>query len=165
MRTSNILENKTSMHESSGSQFFGITTRIKSGPDTFDESRFALTFLTMLGVMEICSFILVLEGKTGKEILESSRLEFLEKLVANSFALSNAENNTSMSLNRGCIEDLPLLRIQLAICQKCQETSFWEVMDSFVLVTYAGLAAPRNLLQRLLACLSFILDSEELFCW
>ena len=154
------------MKESSGSQFFRTTTGIQSGPDAFDKSRFITTFLTILGVTEIlCSFKLVLEGKTGKEILESSRLEFLQKLVANSFALSNAEDNTSMSLNRGCIEDLPLLRIQLAICQKCQETSFWEVMESFVLVTYAGLAAPRNLLQRLLACLSFILDSEELFCW
>ena len=31
--------------------------------------------------MEICNFRLVLEGKTGKEIPESSRLEFLEKLI------------------------------------------------------------------------------------
>ena len=39
-----------------------------------------MTFLTILGVTEIsCSLTLVLEGKTGKEILESSRLEFLER--------------------------------------------------------------------------------------
>ena len=39
-----------------------------------------MTFLTILGDTEmICSFGLVLEGKTGKEIPESSRLEFLEK--------------------------------------------------------------------------------------
>ena len=38
-----------------------------------------MTFLTILGITEIsCSFRLVLEGKTGKEIPESSRLEFLE---------------------------------------------------------------------------------------
>ena len=43
-----------------------------------------MTFLTILGVTEIlCTFILVLEGKTGKEIPESSRLEFLEKFSAN----------------------------------------------------------------------------------
>ena len=30
----------------------------------------------------LCSFKLVLEGKTGKEIPESSRLEFLEKFLA-----------------------------------------------------------------------------------
>ena len=45
-----------------------------------------MTFLTILGVTKIlCSFGLVLEGK---EILESSGLEFLEKFLVNSFALS-----------------------------------------------------------------------------
>ena len=45
-----------------------------------------MTFLTILGVMEVlCSFKLVLEGKTGKEI---SRLEFIEKFSANNFASS-----------------------------------------------------------------------------
>ena len=36
----------------------------------------------------MCSFTLVLERKTGKEIPESSRLEFLKKFVANNFAFS-----------------------------------------------------------------------------
>ena len=62
MRPFNNLENKTlsntlkslaSMYESSGSQFFRTTTGIQSGPDALDESRFAMTFLTILGVMEI----------------------------------------------------------------------------------------------------------------
>ena len=107
-----------------------------------------LTFLTIFGVTEIlCSFRLVLEGKTGKEIPEPSRLEFLEKFSANNFALSDAEDNTSGPLNRGGIADLPLLRTLLAIRQKSQEPSFWEVMDSFVLLAYAGLAASRTLLQ------------------
>ena len=35
-----------------------------------------MTFLTILEVTKICSLRLVLEGKTGKEIPESSRLEF-----------------------------------------------------------------------------------------
>ena len=53
-----------------------------------------MTFLTVLGVTEIlCSFKLILEGKTGKEIPESSRLEFLEKFLANNFALSDAEDS------------------------------------------------------------------------
>ena len=43
----------------------------------FDESRFVMTFLTILGVMEtLYSFRLVLEWKTGKKIPESSKLEF-----------------------------------------------------------------------------------------
>ena len=38
-----------------------------------------MTLLVILGVMEILySFKLVLEGKTAKEIPESSKLEFLE---------------------------------------------------------------------------------------
>ena len=106
------------MYESSGSQFFRTTTGIQSGPDAFEESRFIMIFSTILGVMEIlCSFRLVLEGKTGKEIPESSRFEFLEKFLANNFALSDAEDNTSGPLNRGGIADLPLLRTLLAIRQ------------------------------------------------
>ena len=56
-----------------------------------------MTFLTILGVTEIlCSFRLVLEGKTVREIPESSTLEFLEKFSANNFALSDAEGNTTI---------------------------------------------------------------------
>ena len=129
-------------------------------------SRFVNTFLTVLGLMEmLCSFRLVLEGKTGKHIPESARLEFLEKFLANNFALSDAEDNTSGPLNRGGVVDLPLSRTLSAIPQKSQERSFWEVMDSFLLVAYASLAASRTLLQRLLACLNFTLDLEDLFCW
>ena len=60
-----------------------------------------MTFLTILGVMEIlCIFKLVLEGKTGKEIPEPSKFEFLEKFLANNFALSDADDNTSGPLNK-----------------------------------------------------------------
>ena len=122
-----------------------------------------MTFLTILRVTEItCSFKAVLEGQMGRVI----RLEFFEKFLANNFALSDAEDNTSRLLNRGGIADLPLLRTLLAICQKSREPSFWEVMDSFVLLAYASLAASRTLLQQLLACLNFILEAEDLsFCY
>ena len=80
------------MYESSGSQF-RTTTGLQSGPDASDESSFVMTFLTIFSVTEIlCSFRLVLEGKTGKETTELSRLEFLEKFLANNFALSDAED-------------------------------------------------------------------------
>ena len=119
MRPSNYLENKTfrhilkssaSMYESSGSQFFRTTTRLQSRPGAFDKSRLVMTFVTNLEITEICSFRLVLEGKTGKEIREASRLEFLEKFLANNFALSDAESNISGPVSRGVISDLPLLR-------------------------------------------------------
>ena len=86
-----------------------------------------MTFLAILGVTEIfCSFRLVLEGKTGKEIRVTAKrkrtltakLEFLEKVLANNFALSDAEDNTSQPLNRESMADLPLLRTLLANCQK-----------------------------------------------
>ena len=125
-----------------------------------------MTFLTILGVKEIlCSFRLVLEGKTGKEIPESSRLESLEKFSANNFALSDAEDNTSSPLNRGGMADLLLLRTLLAIRQKSREQSFWEVMNSFALLAYASLAASRTFLLRLLAYLNFNLESEDLYFW
>ena len=67
------------MYKSLGSQFFGNTTRIQSGPDIFDKSRFVTTFFTILGPAEIlCSYRLVLEGTASKEIPESSRLEFFD---------------------------------------------------------------------------------------
>ena len=84
-----------------------------------------MIFLTILGVTKMpCSFRLVLEGKTGKEMPESSRLLFLEKFSANNFALSDAEDKTSRKLNRGDIADLPLLRTLLAIRQRSRGQVF-----------------------------------------
>ena len=85
-----------------------------------------------MGVTEIlCSFRLVLEGKTGKGILESSRWDISEQFLAINFALSDVEDDNSGLLNRGGIADLPLLRKLLAICQKSWEARLWEVIDSF----------------------------------
>ena len=77
-----------------------------------------MTFLIILGVVDICIFRLVLEGKTGKKIPESSRLEFLEKILGNNFSLSDAEDNTTGLLNRGGIAYLPLLRTLLTTHQE-----------------------------------------------
>ena len=46
-----------------------------------------------------------------------------------------------------------------------KKPSFWEVIVSFVSLAYSRLAVSKTLLLRLLACLNFILDSENLFCW
>ena len=61
--------------------------------------------------------------ETGTKIPESSRLEFLGKFSANNFALSEAEDSNSESVNRGDIADLPLSRTLLAIHQKSLEPS------------------------------------------
>ena len=69
------------MYEYSGSQFFRTTTGIQSEPDASVESRFVMTFLISLGVTEkLCRFRLVLEWKRSKEIPESSRSEFINRL-------------------------------------------------------------------------------------
>ena len=57
-------------------------------------------------------------GKIGKEIAESSRLEFLGKFSANNFTSSDAEDNISGLLNRGGMADLLLLKTLPAISQK-----------------------------------------------
>ena len=64
------------------------------------------------------SFRLILAGTTGKEIPESSRLEFLEKFLANNFTLLNAEDTTSGTSKRGGKADLSLLGTLSTICQK-----------------------------------------------
>ena len=60
--------------------------------------------------------------------------------------------------------DLPLLRTLLAVCQKSREPNFWEMMESFVLLAYASLAASITLLQQALTCVNFTSDSEDLLC-
>ena len=125
-----------------------------------------MTFLTILRVTEIlCSFRLILGRKTGEVIPDSSKLEFLEKFLANNFPSSDTESNTSGPFNREVIANLLLLRTLVAIHQKSWEPSFWELMDFFVLLVYANFAASRTLLVRLLACLNFTLDSEDLSFW
>ena len=81
--------------------------------DAFDESKFVKIFLTILEIL--CSFRLVPEAKTDKAITKSSRLEFLEKFLANNFAFSDAKDSIYEPLNRGGTADLPLVRTLLVI--------------------------------------------------
>ena len=106
-----------------------------------------------------------ISSRTGKEMPESLRLEFIEKFSGNNFALSDVQDNTSGPLRREGTEDSPSLRTLLAIRQTSGGPSLWEVMDSFALLAYASLAASRTFLQQLLPCLNFNLDAEDLFCW
>ena len=90
-----------------------------------------MTFLLRLGATEtLCSFRLVLEGRAGKEVPQSTRLKFFEKFLAKTFTLSDAEDTNSRALNTACIADLLLLSTPLAICQKYQEPSLLKVIDS-----------------------------------
>ena len=119
------------MHESLGSQLLRTTIRILSIPDNFDALRLVMPILSSLRASEVlfrCR--LVLEGKAGKEILDASKLEFFGKFSTSNFALPDVEDNTSGSLNKGVIADLPLLRTLVAIHQKPWKQSFLEVIAS-----------------------------------
>ena len=105
MRPSNNLENKTHLEA-------WLTVLENQHWNTIT------TFLTILGVIDMIKFQISSRGETGKEVPKSSRLEFSEKFLTNNFALSEAEDNTPMPLNRGGTTDLLLLRTLLAICQK-----------------------------------------------
>ena len=74
------------------------------------------------------------EGKKKGKKLERylSHQDFFGKFSANNFTLSDTEDNTSGLLNRVGIVDLLLFRTLLLIRQKCQEPSFWEIMDSLL---------------------------------
>ena len=91
----------------------------------------------------MCSFRLVVEKKVDQEISELFRFKFLKNflLFVNSFALSVVEGGTSGPLERGD-------NSRFFHRQKLREPSFWEVIDSFVLLVYTSLAALRTLLQR-----------------
>ena len=68
------------MYESSVSHFLRITTGKESRPDVFNKTMLVVTLLTNLRLAEIlCIFRLVLDGKAGKELIESSRLEYSKK--------------------------------------------------------------------------------------
>ena len=55
------------------------------------------------------------------------------------------------------------MRTLLAVHLKYEELSFWEMIDFFIFLAYLSLAASRTLLERLLSCLNFTLDSKYLF--
>ena len=75
---------------------------------------------------------------------KSSRLELLEKFLANNFVSSDAEDNTSRPMHRGGIADLPLLGTLLPIRQKSREPSLWEMIDSFFLISISKFGRFKN---------------------
>ena len=112
-----------------------------------------MTFSTILLVPEmLCSFRLVLEGKAGKEMRQSSRLDFLEKFSANNFALSDVEDNNPGLLNTGGLADLALLRTLWQFA-KSSVSQIDKLFHFISLLACTSLAAARTLWQRLLACL------------
>ena len=91
-------------------------------------------FLTILGVIEICSFRLVLERKTGKEIPEPSKIRVISKNFNEQFCFIKCRRQYLWALEkRWYCRYLCWEHFYVAICQKPHKPSFWEVIDSFVL--------------------------------
>ena len=107
---------------------------------------------------------LVLEGKTGKEIAESSISEFLEKSSANKFIRCRKKHLWAIEQRRSSKSTFVENTVSNSV-KSPDSQSFWEVIDSLVLLAYASLAASKTLLQQLLACLNFTLESEDLSFW
>ena len=84
----------------------------------------------------MCSFILVLEGKTGKEIPESLRLEFLEKFSAKNFALSDAADNNSRPLNREDIASCLCLCLSVDCCDMTREVKLLSMTIKFTVLIW-----------------------------
>ena len=97
------------MYDSSGLEFFRTTTGIQLDQTSLMNQGSYYHFNHLRSYINIIQFRLVLEGKAGKERLKSPRSEFLEKFLANNFALSDAEGHILGSLNRGGITDLPFV--------------------------------------------------------
>ena len=108
-----ILKRSSNTYESWGLQFFKTTTRIQLGPGS-NQGLFK-TF--------------------------SARIRVLRKVLIKNCAFLDGEGNTSGLLRRCVISDLTLFRPVLATCCKSQEPSFWEEINSFVLLSEASLAA------------------------
>ena len=84
-----------------------VQARISSEPPkALDELESVMNFLNNVRIREVWNFRLAIDGKAGKEIPGSSRLE----LPANNLALSNAEGINSGPLNRGGIADLRFVK-------------------------------------------------------
>ena len=96
-------------------------------------------------------------------LMNQDLLEFLEKILENNFALSDAEETTSLGLSIEEVSRFSFVEKSISNLPKVLRANFWEVMGSFVLLPYPIFAVSRTLLQQLLVCLNFTLDSD-LFC-
>ena len=85
--------------------------------------------------------------QSGPDAFDIPKLivNFLAKLGVTEILCSFRLVNSSKSLNKGSIADLPLLRTLLTICQSSQKTRFSGSIDYSVLLAYTSLAASRTI--------------------
>ena len=153
------------MYENSGSHFSRASTWIESGLDTFDKSGLGITFLYNFWTQRIFfSFRLVLEGKTGKKIPDSLRLEFLKKIFENSFALS--EHLRSIKWTR--YFRFTFVENTISNSAKASKPRFLGSNRLFGFISISKFDSFKNHFPTTtkisLECLNFSLDAENLLC-
>ena len=160
-----MLKISAGMYESSGSQFF--TTAIQSRRNAFDESRFVMTFLTILGVTEISyRFRLVLEGRTGKEMPESSKIRVLSKVFSKQFCFIRCKRQRLQAVVQRRYSRFTFVENTNSNSPKVPSAKFLGIYELFLFYQHTQIwQLQENPFATLLVCLNFTFDSEDLLCW
>ena len=106
-------------------------------------------------------------------LLNKKQLKKLDFLGTEPKKPTTKKKNYISAIGEICWLPLLIQRVQQQMITSCTTNTrkynykswkprFWELMDSFILFAYASLVASRTLLQRLLACLNFTLELEDL---
>ena len=91
----------TNIYATSDLHFFRIISGKQLGPDAFEESRLVMTLLTNLQVRGIVSNIRLILEEVGKKMPESSRLVFLERILAKKFCFIRFWRQNLWAIERG----------------------------------------------------------------
>ena len=92
------------------------------------------------------------------QVKESSRLEFLEKFSASKYCFIRCRIQHLQAVEYRKYSRFTFF--ENTIHQKSRKPSFWEVIQSFVLLAFARFVASRTLLQWLVTCLNLALDAD-----
>ena len=114
----------------------------------------------------LCSFKLVLEGKTGKEVSESSRLEFLEKFSKNNFALSDAEDSTFGPLNRRRYSRFTFVENTIGNSPKVTSVKFLGSNGLFCFISISKFGSFKNPFAKITSLSElYTLEAEDISSW
>ena len=95
------------------------------------------------------------------KIPESSRLEFLEKISANDFHLSDAEDNTSSPLN----SRFSFVENTIGNLPKVQRPKFLGSDGLLCFISICKFGSFKKSFAAITSLSDFTLDSKGLFCW
>ena len=107
----------------------------------------------------ICSFRLVLEEKTGKEIAELSRLRVLRKVFRKQFCFIKYRRQHLWGIQYRKSSKFTFVENTIGNSPKVTRGKFLGTNGLFCFLSKCKFRSFKNLFQPLLACLNFTLDS------